>query len=241
MLAQPVAAGRRVDPELADADDPAVGQDRDALERVRELPHVAGPVVQHQRGERGRPQRGLRQTVARGGARQQVEGQRRDVLAPLRKARQRDREDMQSMVEVAPEGARGDRAGEIAVGRRDDAHVDGDLALAAEPGDAVVLECPQQLDLGGQRHLADLVEEQGAAARLLEPPRVAGRRTRECAPLVAEQLGLDQRVRHRRAVERHERPVAPGRNLVEGTGEQLLAASRRPLEQHRGGGGGNPP
>src|SRR3546814_7219755 len=84
---------------------------------------------------------------------------------------------------------------------------------------------PQQPGLGLQRHVADLVQEQGAALRLLEaaggPHGGAGERSL----LVAEQLRLDQLARYRRHVERHERSVAPLAVVVQGARHQLLAGS----------------
>jgi len=56
------------------------------------------------------------------------------------------------------------------VGRRDDAHIDGNLAPAADTLDHVFLQHAQQLDLQIERQVADLVEKQGAAIGLLEAP-----------------------------------------------------------------------
>jgi hypothetical protein len=92
---------------------------------------------------------------------------------------------------------------EVAVDRRHDAHVDRDLLAATDPEHAPRLERAQELRLGGERQLADLVEEHDAAARGFEP-------------LVSEQLALDQRIGQRSAVDRDERPGAPRRPLVEG-------------------------
>ena len=54
-----------------------------------------------------------------------------------------------------------------------------------------------------QRHVADLVEKQGAAARDLEPARPRLDAGRD-APLDAEELRLEQRLRQGRAVDRDE-------------------------------------
>ena len=61
-----------------------------------------------------------------------------------------------------------------------------------------VLQDAQQLGLRLERHLADLVEEQGAPVGGLEAPLALAQRAGEGAALVAEQLGLDERVRGRR-------------------------------------------
>ena len=55
----------------------------------------------------------------------------------------------------------------------------------------------------------------------------------ERALLVAEQLGLDQLARDRRAVDPHERTSRPFREVVQATRHQLLAGARLALNEHR--------
>ena len=55
----------------------------------------------------------------------------------------------------------------------------------------------------------DLVEQQRAGVRELEPPDAPVRRAGERAALVAEHLALHEIARDRGAVDAHERPVAP--------------------------------
>ena len=81
---------------------------------------------------------------------------------------------------------------EVAVGRGDDAHVDGDLLLPADRLDAALLERAQQLRLQIDRQLADLVEEQRAAVGALERALAIRVGAGERAFDVTEQLRLDQ-------------------------------------------------
>ena len=74
----------------------------------------------------------------------------------------------------------------------DDPHVDVDRLLAADPLHPAVLQDAQHADLGGRRQLADLVEKQGAAVGPLEPTAAGFHGAGEGAPLVAEQLRIDQ-------------------------------------------------
>src|SRR5205814_9231454 len=72
--------------------------------------------------------------------------------------------------EVGSEAALGDRAVEVGIGRRHQQYVD--LALgAADRADRPVVKKPQENRLQRHRHVADLVEEEGAAVRLLEQSR----------------------------------------------------------------------
>ena len=76
---------------------------------------------------------------------------------------------------------------------------------AADAVDHALLDGAQQLGLQPHVHLGDFVEQQRAAGRLLELADAARDRAGEGALLVAEQLGLQQVLRDRRAVDRDER------------------------------------
>ena len=71
-------------------------------------------------------------------------------------------------VEVLAEARRGSPRGEIAVGRRDDAHVDLARARLADATDLARLDGAQELRLQLEGQLANLVEEDGAPVGRLE-------------------------------------------------------------------------
>ena len=73
------------------------------------------------------------------------------------------RDDVEAPVEIGAEAAGGDFGGEIAVGAGDDADVDRLGAVRADRQDFALLQRAQQLGLERERHLGDLVEQQGAA------------------------------------------------------------------------------
>ena len=75
-----------------------------------------------------------------------------------------------------------------------DPHVDLERRRAADPLELALLEDAQQLRLDRERQLADLVEEQRAAVGPLEAARPLAVGAGEGAALVAEQLGLEQRL-----------------------------------------------
>ncbi len=115
--------------------------------------------------------------------------------AQSRKRRQLDREHVEPVVEIGPEGALVDPLLQVDIGRGDDAKIDfGDL-VRSDWLDFALLQHAQQLDLQLQRHFADLVEEQGAAvggpelavAALAIGARIRTRRD-------AKKFGFDQRV-----------------------------------------------
>ena len=82
-----------------------------------------------------------------------------------------------------------DRGLEVAVGRRDHADVDAERLRAADALELAELEHAEQLALDLRSDLADLVEEQRAAVRELEPPLLLLVGAGEGALLVPEQLG----------------------------------------------------
>ena len=88
-----------------------------------------------------------------------------------------------------------DGALEVLVGRGDDARVGADGLAAADAGELALLEDAQQLRLQVERHVGDLVQEERAAGRGLELADAALDGAGEGAPLVAEQLALEQLVR----------------------------------------------
>ena len=149
--------------------------------------------------------------------------------------RQRDRDDVDPVVEVLAELALRDELRQVAVGGGDDAHVDGRLVVAADPADDLLLDRPQELDLHGRRRLADLVEEERAAVGLLEEAALLAHRAGEGAALVAEELGLEQRLRQRAAVDRDELAVLADRGEVDRAGDQLLARAALARQQDRRG------
>jgi hypothetical protein len=118
-----------------------------------------------------------------------------------------------------------------------DAHRDRHRPRAADPHHLALFQHPQQAGLQAEGHLADLVEEQGAAVGRLEQPGVAAAaRAGERAFLVAEQLRFQQRLGDRAAVHRDEgaQGGAVRALAVDGLGHQLLAAAGLALDQHGG-------
>src|SRR5207253_3689410 len=138
----------------------------------------------------------------------EVADERRDVLRAIPQRRERDREDVQPVVEVVAEGPGRHHLREISVGRRDESDVDSFGARAAEPFELLLLEHAQQLRLELERNVADFVEEEGPAVRQLEAPDPLRDGAREGPSLVAEQLALEKTGRDGGAVELHERPLA---------------------------------
>src|SRR6185437_17060324 len=91
----------------------------------------------------------------------------------------------------------------------------------------------EQLGLLRERQLADLVEEEGAAVGGLEEADLLVARAREGAALVAEQLGFDELLGQRRAVDGDERLVGARPVEMQRACDQLLAGAGLAEDQHR--------
>ena len=133
--------------------------------------------------------------------------QNRNVVLTIAQRRNRDRKHRQPEVQILAELLRRHARPQLLVGRGDDAHVDVQRLRAADALEPPLLERAQNLGLQRERQVADFVEEQRAVMRELELAGLARHGAGKGALLVAEELGLEQVVGNRRAVDRDERAV----------------------------------
>src|SRR5690606_27025386 len=109
------------------------------------------------------------------------------------------------------------------VGRGNDTDVGADGRAPADGRVLSLLQDAQQPGLRLQRHIADLIEEERAAFRLLEAAGGALLRAGERALLVAEELGFDQVPRYGGHVDGDERALAAAAEFMQRAGNKLLA------------------
>jgi len=126
------------------------------------LPQVRGQGVQYPRGEGG------------------------DLLLPLAKGRNPERDGADAEVEVAPELPLSHPRPQVLVRGGDEADVHAPVPRVSQPTKPLLLEYLQYLRLDFHVHVADLVEEQGPPVGDFEEAGLGRRRTRESALLVAE-------------------------------------------------------
>ena len=159
--------------------------------------------------------------------------EQRDVLAPFPQGGQEDRDDVQAVVQVFPESALADHLHEIRVGGGDDADVDTDRPVVSDALELAFLQHPQQLRLQGGAHGADLVEKQRPLVRRLQAALPGRDGVGVGAADVSEELGLEQGLGHRAAVQGDEPMAAPGAVVVYRLGRELLAGARLPGDEDR--------
>src|SRR5690606_7728884 len=96
------------------------------------------------------------------------------------------------------------------------------LLPSAETPDPPIRQVTRWLCAIRQRHLVALVQAESPAVGLLEASRPRPYRASERSLLVTEQLALDQPLRDRRRVDRHERRIPPAAQLMDHSRDQLL-------------------
>ena len=155
---------------------------------------------------------------------QDVFDQRLDIFGAVAERRDDDSGDVQAVIEILAESAGGDLFGQVAVRRRDDAGIGVQGLSPADALELALLDDAEDLDLGRQRQLADLVEKNRASGGAFEPAGLLAVGAGECAALVAEELALDQPLGKRPAVDADERAGLRDRN---GDGARLPPAPCR--------------
>ena len=157
----------------------------------------------------------------------------RNILAALTQRRDGQVDDVQPVEQVLPERALHDHVAQVAIGRRDDPHVDApDGTVRADLLDLAGLHEPQQQALHPKRHLGHFVEEHRPAVGDLELALLVAIGAGEAALHVAEELGLEERLRKARAVHRDHGPSDPRATRVDGMRDQLLAHTALASDQH---------
>src|SRR6056297_1964260 len=211
----------------------AFGHDDRALDLVLEFADVARPVVALDGFLRILAEAAQRALVLLGVFLQQLA--RKDQPAALALAQRRDvHGDLaDAVVEVLAEAALLDEIRDLLIGGADHAHIHGDLVAAAHALHHPLLQESEQLRLQRHGHVADLVQEQRAAAGRLDLAGGGLVGTGEGALLVAEQLGLEQILRDGRAVDGDETLVLAVAERMQRAGEEFLASAALAEQQHR--------
>ena len=134
--------------------------------------------------------------------------------------------------EVFAEAALTHLGREIAIRRCDHTHVDGNRIVASHALEVPLLEHPQELGLHERGEFPDLVEEERAAVRLLEPADAAFVGAGEGALLVPEHFALEERFGDGRAMERNERRLHPWAQRVDRSRKLALACATLARDEH---------
>src|SRR6267143_682847 len=219
----------RGQPRLPDREMPALyfsgaRENACALDQVLELAYVSGEFVRAEMVQRvgcDLLQRALLLL-------QEKLDQLGDILAPLTQRHQTDREDIEAVVQILAKSSHVDHLFEIPIRRRDHAHVGAAHLLAADTHVGPVLQHAEQLHLDALRHLADLVQEDGASLGELEAARLRPDRARKRAPLVAKELRFEERLGEGAAMHGYKRCLRALARRMDRLGEDFLPRAALP-------------
>ena len=135
---------------------------------------------------------------------------------------------------VGAEAARRYFAAELAVGCRDDAHVDLARLRRADAKYLAVFEHAEQLGLEIRAGLSDFVEKERAARGPLEASRTFADCSGERALLMPEQLAFDHALAERFAIDCDERAVGAVAPVMKHPGDHFLAGPSLAFDKDRG-------
>src|SRR4029077_17596077 len=90
---------------------------------------------------------------------------------------------------------------QVTIGCRNHADIDGDGMIAAHALKFSLLQYPQECDLCFHRKFADLIQKQGTAIRGFKSSQPPLYRPGEGSLFVPEELGSNQRLRNRGAID----------------------------------------
>ncbi len=155
-----------------------------------------------------------------------------DILRALAERRQRDRNDVQPVVEIFPKDAFRNGLLEVLVRRRNHPHINFHILRPSDAPKLPLLQDSQQLDLGGRRRFPDFVEKDTASVGHFEQTGLVRRRAGERALHITEQFAFQERLRQGAAIHRHKRHPGPRAAGMNRPGDEFLAGSALPANQH---------
>src|SRR4026209_2977269 len=155
----------------------------------------------------------------------EVTGEYRNVLPPLSQGRHEKGNDVEPVKQILPEAPGCDLVGKVLVGGGQHADVDSDACRSSQRLERHVLDGPQNLGLGLQRHVTDFVKQQGSSVGKLDRSFLGITGSGERALGVSEEFALDQLLWNGGAVDFHEGRPCPLAHKVKVSGDELFAGS----------------
>lgn len=168
----------------------AVGEHDRVLDDAAQLADVAREAMGKQHDHRLLGPAGCLAVLRAGDLLAKARDQQGQVGAALAQGRDLGDERREAVPEIAAKGAGLDHRGQVAVGRGDEAHVDGLARGRTDTGDELCVDGREHLGLGGERELANLVEEERAAVRSLKVAVLALLGAGKGASFVSEELAV---------------------------------------------------
>ena len=163
---------------------------------------------------------------------QEMLSQRQYITMPFPQGRQPRLRDVQAIQQIETETAGGNGMLEIDVGRRHQAYIHGNRFARTDAHHLALLQHPQQLNLHGQRQVADFIQKQRAAMGGLEPAFAPAHRTGKRTGLMTEQFAFREVIADGAAIDREKRTGAAAQ-LMNVPRHQFLAGAGLTADEHR--------
>src|SRR5712675_3336530 len=139
---------------------------------------------------------------------------------------QRNRENIQAIVQILSEFTVTNHLPQVLIGRRDDTNIDARGKGAANSLELALLEDTEQLGLKLHWHVSDFIQKQCAAVRQRKSADMRIDRSGKGSAFVPEKLAFEKAGRHRRTVHFDEIAAAARAQLMNGSRNDFLASSR---------------
>src|SRR5579871_5875904 len=212
-------------------------EDKHTLDDVLEFADIAGPVILTQRFQRFFAYLHARPAILAAKLSEELAYQKRNVLLALAQRRYKERNHVEAIEEIFSEVALGDLFLEILVRRCDEPDVDVQGLRPTHGREELVIKGAQHLGLRFEAHIAYFVQEERPSVGAFEHASLLWRAAGLRAMPIAEELGLDMRLRNCRAVELNKDAIASEAFCVDGASNQFLACPRLSVDEHAASGG----
>ncbi len=126
-----------------------------------------------------------------------MHSERTNVFRMLLQGRRIDLHHVDAIVKILPKSALGHQFSQVLMGREDQTGAQWKQACAAKPAEFTLLQNPQQLNLGRQAQLPDLIQEKGAVGCTLKVTFASTNGSCVGAFIVTEKFCFNQRFRDR--------------------------------------------
>jgi hypothetical protein len=149
-----------------------------------------------------------------------------DVFAALTQSGNVYGENVETVIEIAAEGALGDKFGEVGIGGGNDPDVDAAGMVAAEALELLFLKNTKKLGLQVERKIGDFIEKKSAVVGKFESADLLGESASEGAALVPEELGFEESAGDGGAIDFDEGSLAARTVIVNSARDELFSGAR---------------
>src|SRR6266446_7750525 len=163
----------------------------------------------------------------------EVVNQKRNVITAISQRRDINRKHVQTIVKITSELFFGDQLGDVGIRGRQYANIDALSASTAQALKFLLLQNSQKLGLQFERYIADLVQKERSLVRQLESSNPLGDGAGERAFLMAKQLAFEKAERNGCAIHLYKCVALARTQVVNCTGDNLLAGTRLALDEDR--------